>query len=64
MSDLDYEAVAAAIAGATRSTRAATPPARGAGDAVAIDTTDRDVADIVAQVLDLVTAAEAARAQQ
>jgi cytidylate kinase len=59
VTDLDYETVAADLArrDALDQGREASPLAA-AGDAVAIDTTDRDVDAIVDEVLDLVAAAE------
>ena len=60
VTDLDYETVAADLArrDALDEGREVSPLAE-AGDAVAIDTTDRDVDEIVAAVLDLVAGAEA-----
>jgi CMP/dCMP kinase len=60
VTDLDYETVAADLArrDALDQGREVSPLAE-AGDAIAIDTTDRDVDDIVAAVLDLVADAEA-----
>jgi len=64
VTDLDYETVAADLARRDALDQGReTSPLAAAGDAVAIDTTDRDVAEIVAEVLDLVTQAEAARAK-
>jgi CMP/dCMP kinase len=60
VTDLDYETVAADLArrDALDQGREVSPLAE-AGDAIAIDTTDRDVDDIIAAVLDLVADAEA-----
>ncbi len=60
MTDLDYETVAADLArrDALDQGRAASPLVE-VGDAIAIDTTDREVDAIVAEVLRLVDAADA-----
>lgn len=62
VTDLDYETVAADLArrDALDQGRADSPLAQ-APDAVVVDTTDRGVEEIVAEVLDLVAAAEARR---